>query len=99
MVWTLYDFSKVPANVAGRMPWTNSPQQHLGVLRADGAPKLAAALLAPGASLDVPRPTLLARLLKPFRITLLSAWLLLAFAVTLWKIPLLRRPFRWMRRR
>ncbi|MEI7643172.1 MAG: cellulase family glycosylhydrolase [Chloroflexales bacterium] len=87
MIWTLYDFRKVPANVAGRAPWTNNPQQHLGVLRADGTPKPVAALLAPGASLNVPRPTLAARMLKPFRVTLMIVWLLLASGIALWLVP------------
>jgi Cellulase (glycosyl hydrolase family 5) len=66
MAWTLYDFSSVPANVAGRMPWQVGPQRQLGVLRADGTPKPAAALFAPGARLDPPAAAPWARLLKPF---------------------------------
>ena len=66
LAWTLFDFSDVPASVAGRFPWQIGPQKHLGVLRVDGTPKASAALLAPGANLDVPRESPLARFFKPF---------------------------------
>jgi hypothetical protein len=66
LAWTLYDFEHVPGNVAGRLPWQTGPQSRLGVLRADGSAKPAAAVLAPDASLDVPRPAPWARFAKPF---------------------------------
>ncbi|MBP1464904.1 cellulase family glycosylhydrolase [Candidatus Chloroploca sp. M-50] len=71
LAWTLYDFTHVPATVAGRWPWQTGPQAHMGVIRADGREKPAAALLAPGAVLDVPPVPGWARWLKPF-------WLLVA---------------------
>ncbi|NTW00744.1 MAG: cellulase family glycosylhydrolase [Oscillochloris sp.] len=66
VAWTLYDFTNVPATVAGRWPWQTGPQRHLGVLRANGEEKPAAALLAPQANLDVPPVPSWARWLKPF---------------------------------
>ncbi|MGN6419555.1 MAG: glycoside hydrolase 5 family protein [Pseudobacter sp.] len=44
LVWTLYDFSEVPAGVAGRLPWRRKPQGYFGILHSDGRPKPAAAL-------------------------------------------------------
>lgn len=86
LAWTLYDFTQVPANVAGRWPWQTGPQQKLGVLRADGSAKPAAALLAPGAELGVPQLAPWARLLKPFWLTVtLAALLLLALLFVLWR--------------
>ena len=73
IAWTLYDFSYVPRQVAGSMPWRVGPERQLGGIRADGARKPAAALLAPGAALDAPPVPGWARFLKPF-------WLLV-FAV------------------
>ena len=71
LAWTLYDFTNVPATVAGRYPWQTGPQKYLGVLRADGTPKPAAKLLAPNASLDVVRVPAWARFFKPFWLTLI----------------------------
>jgi hypothetical protein len=84
LAWTLYDFAEVPPQVAGRFPWQTGPQRHLGVLRVDGTPKQAAALLAPGAALEVPRPAPLARFVKPFWLTLYSSALLTAVALWRW---------------
>jgi hypothetical protein len=50
----------------------------------DGTPKQAAALLAPGAALEVPRPAPLARFVKPFWLTLYSSALLTAVALWRW---------------
>lgn len=86
LAWTLYDFSSVPGDVAGRWPWQRGPQAHLGVLRADGQPKPAAALLAPSADLNVIRIPGWARLLKPFWFTVLGV-----VVVTLYVATRLRR--------
>lgn len=66
MAWTLYDFNAVPASVAGRWPWQTGPQSNLGIVRRDGVPKPAAALLAPDAVLKAPTIPAYARFLKPF---------------------------------
>ena len=66
LAWTLYDVASAPAAVAGRWPWQTGPQKHMGVIRADNSAKPAAALLAPGASLDVPHVPGWARFAKPF---------------------------------
>jgi hypothetical protein len=71
--WTLYDFSYAPAQVAGRAPWRVKPELTMGIIRRDGTHKPAAALLAPGAALDVARAPAWARLLKPFWITVFGA--------------------------
>lgn len=80
LAWTLYDFSYVPQTVAGRWPWQTGPQRQLGLFRADGVPKPAAALLAPGANLDIPRPPAWARFLKPFWLTMMFIPLALMLA-------------------
>ncbi len=85
LAWTLYDFTHVPSTVAGRYPWQTGPQKHLGVLDRNGATKPAAALLAPNATLDVPRVPGWARFLKPFWLTVFAVsaatlWLALRFA-------------------
>lgn len=69
MAWTLHDFDHAPPDVAGGWPWQTGPQRHLGVLRADGSAKPAAALLAPDASLQVRRVPPWARVFKPFWLT------------------------------
>jgi hypothetical protein len=66
LAWTLHDFDHAPPGVAGGWPWQTGPQRHLGVLRADGTPKPAAALLPPDASLQVRRVPGWARVFKPF---------------------------------
>lgn len=78
MAWTLYDFTEVPAQVAGRWPWQTGPQRQLGVLRADGSPKPAAALLDPAAPLPEQTLPLWARILKPFWLSALLTLLSLA---------------------
>ena len=88
IAWTLYDFSYVPSQVAGRMPWRIGPERQLGVVRADDSLKPAARLLAPGAALDAPAVPASARFLKPF-------WLLV-FAVGLLAASLVGR-FVWRR--
>ena len=70
MAWTLYDFTRVPANVAGGFPWETGPQRKLGVLNENGEPKPAASLLAEDADLEqIIRPPAWARFLKPFWLT------------------------------
>ena len=66
IAWTLYDFSYVPREVAGRMPWRTGPERQLGLVRADDSLKPAARLLAPGAALDAPAVPAWARWVKPF---------------------------------
>lgn len=39
MVWTLYDFTKAPEVVVGKLPWHRIPQSHFGILRENGTPK------------------------------------------------------------
>jgi hypothetical protein len=39
IAWTLYDFTDVPAEVVGKMPWNRYPQKNFGVLNAAGKPK------------------------------------------------------------
>lgn len=37
--WTLYDFTKVPANVAGKWPWQRQPQRAYGLIDKSGNKK------------------------------------------------------------
>ncbi|PIB34747.1 hypothetical protein BFP72_04660 [Reichenbachiella sp. 5M10] len=37
--WTLYDFSSVPANVAGKWPWQRAPQKAYGIIDTKGNKK------------------------------------------------------------
>lgn len=67
MAWTLYDFTKVPSNVAGGLPWQTGPQRQLGLYDTDGNAKPAAALLASDANFDMVTPLpAWARFTKPF---------------------------------
>lgn len=34
--WTLYDFPKVPSNVAGKWPWQKKPQKEYGLIKVNG---------------------------------------------------------------
>ena len=92
-VWTLHDFSYVPKQVTGGQPWRIGPELQLGVLRADGTPKPAAALLAPGASLDVPPVPGWARWIKPFWLTMYGLALLLP-VLAVWRWCKRQRPQR-----
>ena len=70
MAWTLYDFAHVPNSVVAPLPWLKGPQQHLGVLEADGTPKFAATYLGPTAALDTaPQLAAWERFIKPFWLT------------------------------
>ncbi len=81
LAWTLWDLAVAPPD-AGSLPWRTGPQTSLGVLRADGSPKPAAAVLDPAADLAaVDRPGLVALgATKPFRLALLSVVLLVVAA-------------------
>jgi endo-1,4-beta-mannosidase len=73
MAWTLHDLKF--ARDESKLPWNVGPQTNLGILRADGSPKPAAATLKPGANLDaVPRMGLMNRWDKTF-------WKLIFFAI------------------
>lgn len=65
LVWTLYDFARITLPEFS-LPWQRASQAHMGILRADGTPKPAAALLTPGAPLDVPPLPAHYRFTKPF---------------------------------
>jgi hypothetical protein len=39
MSWTLYDFSKVPKEVVGRLPWRKQTQEHFGFINQKGETK------------------------------------------------------------
>lgn len=89
LAWTLYDFAQVPAGVAGMWPWQTGPQREMGIVRLDGSPKPAAALLQSGADLNLPPAEPWERWLKPFWITV---WILLALVgVFLGRMIVLRR--------
>lgn len=94
LAWTLYDFADVPGNVAGTWPWQRQPQKYLGVLRGDGAPKRAAALLAPNADLTVTRIPAWARFLKPFWFTVFGVLVLTAYITARLRQSRLRLPLR-----
>ncbi len=97
MIWTLWDLQTGPAD-AGRLPWNTGPQTSLGVLRADGSPKPAAALIAAGNIDDAPGVSPINRLGKRFwQLAIMGAVLGAASAVA---FRLLRRlgVFRYLRR-
>jgi hypothetical protein len=75
LAWTLYDFERVPDNVAGAWPWQVGPQREMGIIRRDQSFKPAAALLQPGADLGVPPAQPWERWLKPFWLTLAATLL------------------------
>ncbi len=66
VAWTLHDFSDIPADVVGRLPWRTAPQHHFGLVDSRGNKKPAAFLLAPNASLEVLPPSWIARIFQPF---------------------------------
>jgi endo-1,4-beta-mannosidase len=65
MVWTLRDFDSVPL-AEFRRPWQRATQAKMGLLRRDGSAKPAAAIINPGASLDLPLLPWWSRWVKPF---------------------------------
>ncbi len=73
LVWTLHDFDRVTLPEFS-LPWQRARQANMGLLRGDGTQKPAAAIIRPGASLDLPPLPDYYRFTKPF-------WLLL-YALT-----------------
>lgn len=65
MVWTLYDFDRVPL-AEFRLPWQQATQAHMGLVRRDGTLKPSANLFAPNASLDLVPLLWWHRWVKPF---------------------------------
>ena len=39
MAWTLYDFTEIPKEVVGRLPWRQNAQKHFGFIDENGAKK------------------------------------------------------------
>ncbi len=39
MSWTLYDFTEIPKEVVGRLPWRKNAQKHFGFINKDGVKK------------------------------------------------------------
>lgn len=70
MTWTLYDFSRIPSNVAGAAPWRKAPQRKMGLITTFGTTKPAANYIAPDAMLNAAPVPFWARFVKPFRLTL-----------------------------
>jgi hypothetical protein len=81
IAWALHDFSYVPKQVTGGLPWRIGPELQLGVVRPDDTLKPAAALLAPGVPLDVPAVPGWARFVKPFWLTIYAIVLGCALAL------------------
>jgi hypothetical protein len=46
LAWTLYDFTDVPIDVVGKIPWHRNPQKSFGIIRANGHLKIGARQLA-----------------------------------------------------
>ncbi|SNR16498.1 cellulase family glycosylhydrolase [Tenacibaculum jejuense] len=47
MAWTLYDFSKIPTAVAGKLPWKRNKQKHFGFIDKNGKQKPSYKFIAP----------------------------------------------------
>ena len=45
VVWTLYDFTEVPENVVGKMPWNRNPQKNFGLITKQGKVKVGLKIL------------------------------------------------------
>ncbi len=45
LFWTLYDFKKIPDNVAGNFPWRKNKQAHFGIINEEGTHKPAYAII------------------------------------------------------
>lgn len=41
LLWTLYDFTEVPGDIAGKYPWQRYPQKSFGIIKANGQLKQA----------------------------------------------------------
>ena len=39
MSWTLYDFTEIPTEVVGKLPWRKNAQKHFGFIDKNGAKK------------------------------------------------------------
>lgn len=93
MVWTLHDFDSVPLAEFG-MPWQRATQANMGLLRHDGTWKPAAAVISPGAALNLPPLPRWYRWTKPFWLLVMTLGLLglVASSVIFWW-------WRWRRRR
>lgn len=65
MVWTLHDFDHVPL-AEFNTPWQRATQANMGLQRRDGSWKPAAAIIRPGANLDLPPLSPWQRWTKPF---------------------------------
>ena len=65
MVWTLHDFDHVPL-AEFSTPWQRATQANMGLRRGDGSWKPAAAIIQPGAPLDLPPLSPWNRWTKPF---------------------------------
>ena len=83
LAWTLYDFSTIPANVVGGLPWQSGPQRGFGLIKSDGTFKAAARVLTQNGLDNTPPVSLWERTIKPFNGTLLVG-VLLALQATMW---------------
>ena len=45
LFWTLHDFEDIPDQVVGKLPWRKARQKYFGLIRMDGSPKPAFALI------------------------------------------------------
>lgn len=75
MVWTLHDFDHVPL-AEFNTPWQRATQANMGLQRRDGTWKPAAAVIRPGASLDLPPLPRWQRWTKPFWLMVMTLGLL-----------------------
>ncbi|MEZ4729869.1 MAG: cellulase family glycosylhydrolase [Caldilineaceae bacterium] len=75
MVWTLHDFDSVPLSEFGT-PWQRATQANMGLMRRDGSWKPAAAVITPGASLDLPPLPPWHRWTKPFWLMVMTMGML-----------------------
>ena len=46
MSWTLYDFTEIPKEVVGRLPWRKNAQKHFGFINKNGAKKASFAYIS-----------------------------------------------------
>lgn len=113
MVWTLHDFDSVPL-AEFRWPWQRATQANMGLLRHDSTWKPAAAVIIPGAALNLPPLPRWYRWTKPFWLMMMVLGVLglVMLGVILWwwrrrrptgddQRPLEEgvKPRRWWRRR